>query len=179
MRPNSGKICLRFLAQGADHEMSADWLVAGPRGRKNPEPGQQNFLFVFSNSSLLFYSLSRVVTRPVSRRRTLGEESPESSPCLYPYCSTFLWVHLAACYQAPFFIYPALASANLFIYPALISANLFITRRFSAPILILIKYLLPPLSRLLCAWLGIAGCLLSLPRSLWSANLWSAFLYTT
>ena len=40
-RPNSGKICLRFLAQGAGHEMSADWPAAGPRGRKNPEPGQR------------------------------------------------------------------------------------------------------------------------------------------
>ena len=42
--------------------MSADWLAAGPRGRKNPEPGQQNSLFVFSSSSsspsplLLLYS---------------------------------------------------------------------------------------------------------------------------
>ena len=45
------------------------------------------------------------------------------------------------------------------------------------PILVLIKYLLPSLSRLLCAWLGIAGCLL--PLSLWTAYLWSAFHNTS
>ena len=48
-RPNSGKIYLRFLAQGTDHGQSADWVAAGPRGRKNPEPGQR----VLSSPTLL------------------------------------------------------------------------------------------------------------------------------
>ena len=79
-RPNSGKICLRFLAQGADHEMSADWLAAGPRGRKNPEPGQQNSLFVFSSSlsSPTLLRLSSPASAPSSSYSTSGRAGTSS-----------------------------------------------------------------------------------------------------
>ena len=44
--------------------MSADWLAAGPRGRKSPEPGQQNSLFVFSSSSPSLLLLLPLLLRP-------------------------------------------------------------------------------------------------------------------
>ena len=56
-RTNSGKNDLRFLAQGADHEASANWLAAGPRGRKNPKPrSDASSLPISSSSSLLLLS---------------------------------------------------------------------------------------------------------------------------
>ena len=66
-RPISGKIYLRFLSQGADHEMSADWLAAGPR------PGDVKTLNLASESSLCLLQLfsDSILLLPLLLRPTL------------------------------------------------------------------------------------------------------------
>ena len=140
---------LRCVAQGADHEVSADWIAASSGGHKNPRPRSKSS-FPSTPWPVLSHVLSIVdvcLVWRVSRVKIL-----HSSSCLQYCYSTFLRVHSTACYEAPFFIYPAACHQR----------QPFIIRRLPVPILILIKYLLPPLPRLLCAWLGIAGCLLPL-----------------
>ena len=124
---------LRCVAQGADHEVSADWIAASSGDIKTQD-------LAASLSSLLLLGLScrtscqsstsTCLVWRVSRVKIL-----HSSSCLQYCYSTFLWVHSAACYEAPFLIYPA----------ACHQCQLFIIWRLPVPILILIKYLLPPL----------------------------------
>ena len=130
------------------------WLdiAASSGGHKNPRPRSESF------SSLLLLGLSSRMSCRSSTSAQCGEslESRSSSSCLQSCYSTFLWVYPAACYQVPFFIYPVACHQR----------QPFVTRRLPAPILILIKYLLPPLSRLLCAWAWDCG----LPSTYFSVN---------
>ena len=71
---NFSDCCLRFLAHCADHEMSADWLAAGPRGRKNPEPGQR----IVSLSSPTLLRLSSPTSDPSSSYSTSGRAGTSS-----------------------------------------------------------------------------------------------------
>ena len=51
VRPSCEKtLYLRCVAQGADHEVSADWIAASSEGHKNPRPRSESL------SSLLFCS---------------------------------------------------------------------------------------------------------------------------
>ena len=116
------QICLRFLAQGADHEMSADWLAAGPRGRKNPEPGQRIVLslslIVFSSSSsssspllLLFFRLPA----PSSSYSTSASQLELLLPLLYFFARSVLEALLV--YEFSFFIFRLLVVSSNSSFP--------------------------------------------------------------
>ena len=49
--PNFGKNYLDSLAQGAGHEVSADWLAAGPKGPKKPRTSPASVLLLLSSAT--------------------------------------------------------------------------------------------------------------------------------
>ena len=103
---------LRCLAQGADHEVSADWIAASSGGHKNPRP-RSKLSFPSTPWPVLSHVLSIAdvfLVWRVSRVKIL-----HSSSCLQYCYSTFLWVH-----PRPL----AMKRHSLFIRLLVISANL-------------------------------------------------------
>ena len=162
--------------------MSADWLAAVPRGRKNPEPGQQISLFVFSSSSsspsplLLLYSpASRsffvllYFCFPASTSSSLAVLLRKVSPGGSTRLRVLLLHFPAACSQRQFFISRLLVvsanssfSGDRSILGAFPPSSLSGSLSSEAPRFFSNKLLSLYLSRLLCAWTGVVGRL-SLP----------------
>ena len=162
--------------------MSADWLAAGPRGRKNPEPGQQSSLSLSSPArallQVLFSYSILLLPAPSSSYSTSASQLVLLLPLPYffarsPGGSTRLRVLLlhfpAACSQRQFFISRLLVvsanssfSGDRSILGAFPPSSLSGGLASEAPRFFSNKLLSLYLSRLLCAWTGVVGRL-SLP----------------
>ena len=113
--------------------MSADWLAAGPRGRKNPEPGQQISLFVFSSSLsslclLQLFSDSLLLLPLILRPTLLLVELVLLLSLLFLFARSLLEALLV--YEFSFFIFRLLVvSANSLFPGCLKLAPFFLLRR--------------------------------------------------
>ena len=150
--------------------MSADWLAAGPRGRKNPEPGQRIVLFVFSSSSFspTLLRLSSPASAPSSSYSTSGRAGTSSflAVLLRKISSggstrlRVLLLHFPAACSQRHSSFSGDRSILCAFPPSSLSGSL--SSDLEAPYFFSNKILSLHQSRLLCAWSGVVGRL-SLP----------------
>ena len=151
--------------------MSADWLAAGPRGRKNPESGQQISLSLSSPArallQVLFSYSILLLPAPSSSYSTSASQLVLLLPLPYFFARSLLEALLV--YEFSFFIFRLLVvsanssfSGDRSILGAFPPSSLSGSLASEAPRFFSNKLLSLYLSRLLCAWTGVVGRL-SLP----------------